>query len=50
MSKGGITHHQAEGEHEGKRAVLHNPYVMGLDAQEAGGSLVHVEGAQVSKT
>ena len=24
--------------------------VMGLDAQEAGGSLVHMEGAQVSKT
>ena len=23
--------------------------VMGLDAQEAGGSLVHMEGAQVSK-
>ena len=27
MLKGGITH-QAEGEHEGERAVLHNPYTM----------------------
>ncbi|KAJ1588810.1 hypothetical protein NDA11_006869 [Ustilago hordei] len=30
--------------------LLEEPPVMGLDAQEAGGSLVHMDGAQVSKT
>ena len=33
-----------------KRIPSHHQCVMGLDAQEAGGSLVHMEGAQVSKT